>query len=120
MDTALRESLTDALNNGLTREQILMVLDETIKSIEESEKEEAVENARGRLIDTLVDYLEVLDPKIVDFTGEQELKFYNDIIKTLKPFEEVLLYGAKTPVKGTKDVDADKVILSFLKKKNLV
>lgn len=108
------------LDEGLSREQIITALDAAIETREKNKKEEEVEFARNLLIDSLIDYLRVLDPMIVNFTEDQRYKFFGDITETLKPLEEILLYGAKTPAKKTKDIDADKVILSFLKKKNLV
>ena len=108
------------LDEGLSREQIIAALDAAIETREKNKKEKEIEDARYLLIRSLIDYLRVLDPQVVDFTEEQKTKFYNEITETLRPFEKTLLYGTWTPVKRTKEVDADKVIYSFLKKKNLV
>ena len=107
------------LDEGFSRDEIIAALDEELDKRSAARHKEAIKVVREDLIYAVLDYLTVLDPKLVDFKDSVEReKWVKDFGAQLIPFEEIILNKGKK-ITRVKMKDPDKIIYDFLKGKDL-
>ena len=110
MNMELIDSLID---DGWSGEDIIAAYN---KRRNERLKDTQLVRARENLIDAIIEYLDAINPELVDFKdSEDEDKFCTDATKELIVLEKFL---RNTPTKSQRS-NADDAIWNFLKKSNL-
>lgn len=109
------EYIDSLIDDGWSEEEIVAAFN---KRKNEKLKDVRVEKARTNLLDVLVDYLDAVNPELVDFKDEEEMdKFVSDAEKELKVLEKFL---KATPKKNKAKTGSEDAIWNFLKANNLM
>ena len=107
------EFIDSLIDDGWSEEEIITAFN---KRKSEKQKDAKLGRAREDLIDAIIEYLNAINPELVDFKdAEDEEKFCKDAEKELIVLEKFL---RSTPTKSQKS-SADDAIWNFLKKSNL-
>ena len=111
------EFIDSLIDDGWSEEEIVAAFN---KRKNEKLKDAQLVRARGELIDAIIEYLNAINPELVDFKdSEDEEKFCTDATKELIVLEKFLRTAPIKAKNATVRKDADDVIWDFLKKSNL-
>ena len=111
------EFIDSLIDDGWSEEEIVAAFN---KRKNEKMKDAKLVRAREDLIDAIIEYLNAINPELVDFKdAEDEEKFCTDATKELIVLEKFLRTAPEKVKKATARKDADDVIWDFLKKSNL-